>query len=87
MSFDVDTAAFAAEFIYSTKAIAGSTAYLNQEYWYTAGPVITITVNDTTVVDPASVQAETTDGANYFYFDMARFAGIKDGDKVTITAA
>lgn len=87
MSFDVDTAAFSAEFIYSVNAIAYSTAYLNQEYWYTAGPTVTITVNDTTVIDPATVQVGTTEGANYFSFDMARFPDIKDGDKVTITAA
>ena len=88
MNFDVDTALFSAEFTYSTEAKGVSTAYLNQEYWYTGGggPGIDISVNDV-IVEPATVEVATSEGANYYSFDMARHAGIQDGDKVKFNAA
>jgi hypothetical protein len=85
MKFDVNTAAFTAEFIYSSNARAYSTAYLNEEYWYaTSGANVTVRLNgqqiDWNVV-------HVPDKQNYYSFDMSRVAGIVDGDKVTFTAA
>lgn len=73
MEFDVETAAFTAEFTYSTKALAYSTAYLNREYWYPAGVVATIMVNDTQEVDIDTVSVSTTKGDNYYSFNMAKY--------------
>ena len=84
MKFDVNTAAFTVEFIYSSSARAYSTAYLNEEYWYTSGSNVNVRLNGQSI-DWNIVHVP--DKQNYYSFDMSRVAGIKDGDKVTFTAA
>ena len=87
MTFDVDTADFEADFIFSTKSRAYTTAYLNQEYWYDEGCQVTITLNDTVEVDPESVRIHLLgETENDFSYNIASIEGIQDGDKVTIRA-
>lgn len=87
MTFDTTTAEFNADFTYSTKSRAYTTAYLNQEYWYTNGTQVSITVNDTVSVDPESIRiALIGDTENHFNYDITKIEGIKDGDKVSIKA-
>ena len=47
MTFNTDDATFRAKFTYSASSAAASVAYLNNEYWYTNGPKIEITHNNT----------------------------------------
>ena len=85
--FDTTTAAFKAEFTYSDKATGTTAAYLNQDYWYQGEPEVTITVlaGESQVVDKAAVGYACSN--NYCTFDISKHAGIKGGDKVTITAS
>ena len=84
MNFDTKTADFSAEFTYDGKA-GETVAYLNQDYWYTAGspPNVSILVNDASV-DSASVGAAYTN--NYYSFDLSKNSTVKAGDKVTFKA-
>ena len=85
MNFSTETAEFSADFTFSGNA-GETVAYLNQEYWYTAGaPSVSILVNDTTNIDTASVGSKYEN--NYYSFDLSKNTTIKAGDKVTFKAS
>ena len=85
MNFSTETAEFSADFTFSGQA-GETVAYLNQEYWYTAGaPAVSILVNDTTTIDTASVGSKYEN--NYYSFDLSKNTTIKAGDKVTFKAS
>lgn len=86
MTFDTTNADFTAEFTYSTESRAYTTAYLNQEYWYTNGAQVTMTVNGA-AVDPESIRVhQIGETENDFTYNIPAIAGIKDGDKVVLKA-
>merc|ERR1719361_2920788 len=83
MSFNTETADFSAEFTWDGKA-GRSVAYLSQDYWYTNAPAVSFLVNDTTSIDPASVEYTYTN--NYYSFDLSKNDTLKAGDKITLKA-
>lgn len=83
MTFDTETAAFKAEYIYTERAANTDTViYLNKEYWYVNDPSVTISVNDT------AVDLVGTFDNNHYTFDVSKTTSltVKEGDKITITA-
>lgn len=86
MTFDTSNADFSADFTYEAISRAYTTAYLNQEYWYTNGAVVSMTVNGE-AVDAESVRTHLLgETENDFTYDITKLPGIKDGDKIVIKA-
>ena len=85
MTFDTDSAAFEATFTYSSAATGKTVAFLSREFYYGAGPAVSIIKNGYEPIDKYTVGYAYDN--NYYSFDLSLQPGIKDGDTIEFRAS